>query len=283
MPYAAITSRRIPFDIDGTIIGTHLNSTNYDNGITSYLNATEISNINNESLSDGLANTFNRLLWFFFPEKVEIEHMYVAVVPYSGLGANINIFAIQGSNDTTNGVDGTWETATAPNGSPFSNNPTTFSWRNGLVPISFSSPMKVIRIGCGAPSGVFIKYVHIYGRKASGETPDDILFCNASTGNELTALKDWGDRPEGTTVVDSFKLKNASTTKIANNVNLQLNHADFGMSFSENGPWTATLDITSIAANSLSATVYVRNLLGPPLLALGPKAARVIATVGSFT
>ena len=127
-----------------------------------------------------------------------------------------------------------------------------------------------------------LKNVHIFGRKAAGETPDDILLCDTN-GNELTALMDWGNRPEGTTLIKSFKVKNASTTKIANNVNLQLNHADFLMSLSPSGPWTATIDIASIPANSLSAEIFVKNALEPPLLTLGPKAARIIATVGSFT
>ncbi|KAF5044786.1 hypothetical protein DSECCO2_488060 [anaerobic digester metagenome] len=277
MSYTEITSRRIPYDIDGTVVG-------YGNGVipTSWLNSTQSGNLNNSDTGGVISNSMN--FWFFFPEKREIECAFIAGYKTYTYGSFV-VGSITGSNDTTNGQDGTWETATFPNGSPAKQDPSSVSWRELIKTVSFSEPKRVLKVniynsywdtemGCSA--------MHFYGRKAFGETPDDILFCDTD-GVELTALDDWGDRPEGTTATKSFKAKNASTTKIANGVNLQLNHADFGLSFSESGPWTATLDITSIAANSLSATIYARNLLGPPLLTLGPKFARCIATVGSWT
>ncbi len=103
-----------------------------------------------------------------------------------------------------------------------------------------------------------------------------------ASGVELTSLIDFGDQPEGTTEIQSFKIKNTSSSKIANNVNIQLNHGDFTITFSQDGPWQSLLDISSIGPGSLSSTIYVRNLLGPPLLTLGPKAARAIVTVGSW-
>ena len=99
----------------------------------------------------------------------------------------------------------------------------------------------------------------------------------------MTSLIDWGDRPEGTTLVNAYKVKNLSATKIANNINLQLNHSDFTMAWSEDGPWQSVLDIASLSPGALSTTFYVRNQLQPPLLILGPKAARIIASIGSFT
>ena len=211
-------------------------------------------------------------LWFFLPEKREVTHI-------GFVWSAEDTLTIQGSSDTANGMDGTWETATFTQ--PVKGI-TGYRWRTNIIAVSFAEPKKTIRIHCygtGTGSHAWFGNVHIYGYKAAGETPDDILFCDASTGAEKTALMDWGDRPEGTTLIDSFKVKNASTGKIANDINLQLNHADFLLSWSADGPWTATLDIATLGVGALSNTIYVRNKLEPPLLLLGPYAARVIASV----
>ena len=284
MPYPPISSRRIPYDINGTAVGYGIG---FLNGINTWFSSEQLISLNNNSLSYMLAHgdyysTKDYEIRMFFPEKYEIENICVSFTAEDDPSVSI-----KGSNDTANGVDGTWESAAFPNGAAKRGNTTTYWWRINVLPVSFSTAYKTIciRIPIYYNRGTtcYVHGIHLYGRKASNEAPDDILFCNASTGDELTALTDWGDRPEGTTVIKSFKVKNASTTKIANNVNLQLNHADFLMSFSSSGPWQATLDISSIPANSLSAEIFVKNTLGPPLLALGPKAARVIASVGSWT
>jgi hypothetical protein len=124
--------------------------------------------------------------------------------------------------------------------------------------------------------------IHLYGAKAAGQTPDDILFTDAA-GSEVTALEDWGDRPEGTMNIVSGRVKNASPDKYANNVNLQLNHSLFALSWSADGPWQATLDTSQLAPEALSAVIYKRCLIPPPLQTLGPQAARVIANVGSWS
>lgn len=277
MGYPEILHRRIPYDINGTAVGYRASST-YSNGLSNWLSSSQLGELNDEDSITLFGGDYS-VIWFFFPERMEIE-AGLYVVEYAGYGNSPDLYELQGSNDTTNGMDGTWETAVFPSGKPFAYNPGMYYWREGIKPISFSTTYKVIRFRASHGYGG-VRYVHLYGRKAAMETPDDILFCDPA-GNEKTALKDWGDRPEGTTVIDSFKLKNSSTTKIASNVNLQLNHGDLSLSFSEEGPWTATLDITSIAPGSLSSTLYVRHTLGGPPLILGPRAGRCIVTVGSW-
>lgn len=216
--------------------------------------------------------------WFFFPNLTEVTHMgFLFEAP---LYPPINV-EIQGSADTTNGIDGVWENGT------FSLIHTSDldGWRKHIMPLSFSKPIKVLRIRFNTVASGFESYLdamHIYGFKAVNETPDDILFCNTD-GEPLLELTDWGDRPEGTTQFKQVKIKNASPNKIANNINLQLNHSDFLMSWNPDGPWTSVLDIQSLGPGALSATIYLKNQLAPPLLILGPKAARIIAGVGSWT
>lgn len=279
MVYPAISSRRMPYDIDGTALAYG----SITEGIVDWFTPTEKAELNNDDYNSFMKGAKNNRIFVFFPEKREIEAIYVISSTSRSDGTSQQMNGIWGSVDSTNGLDGTWEAGVMSGGYPVHEN--NFSWRSGIKTVSFSGPIKVLQIGLPADIvfDTIYKIMHLYGRKAAGETPDDIQFCNTSTGTEKTALMDWGDRPEGTTLIDSFKAKNASASKIANNVNLQLNHSDFLLSWSPDGPWTATLDIATLGVGALSNTVYVRNKLEPPLLILGPYAARVIASVGSWT
>lgn len=269
MPYPVISSHRLPYDIDGTEM---CQTSSFSSGITSWFNSDQRINFNNPGSSNvGSRWGESRYYYWFFPYKLEIEGLNVE---NNGDGA-----VLQGSNDTTNGVDGTWETAI------LSANPCTErsldNWRKNVRSVSFSRSYKTLRIRVDMRENTNLFNIHLYGRKAAGEQPDDVIFCNTS-GVALTALTDFGDRPEGTTEIKSFKLKNISPDKIANAINLQLNHSDFLLSFSSTGPWSPTLDITSIGPESVSNTIYIKNQLNPPLLSLGPTYARIILNVGSF-
>ncbi|MGE5417434.1 MAG: hypothetical protein ACM3UZ_11925 [Acidobacteriota bacterium] len=286
--YPPISEHRMPYDIDGTEVGYRYQdsvtlSNIFGNGISSWLDSPSKQNLNREDRVQEWGAYSNRPgfgLWFFFPELREINKVGVQ---YPATPTSVpSEIAIQGSADTTNGMDGTWEAAaySYPTSSTDLDN-----WRDSIFAVSFSGPVKALRFGLrhsSYPQTIKICGFHISGRKAAGEHPDDIVFCDTA-GNELTTLYDWGDRPEGTTQVQSFKVKNTSAGRMANNINLQLNHTDFTISWTPDGPWQSVLDIASIGPNSLSSTVYIKNELLPPLLTLGPRAARVIATVGSFT
>lgn len=286
--YPAVSEHRIPYDIDGSEVGYSFQagvalSTLFGNGISNWLDSQSKQNLNREDRAQewgAYSNYAGFGFWFFFPELREINKIGIQY-PATGISVpSENI--IQGSTDTTNGMDGTWETAVYSFPTPSAD---LDNWRDNIFTVSFSGPIKALRFGIRHYSTtVTIKVcgIHIYGRKAAGEQIDDIAFCD-DLGNELTSLIDWEDRPEGTTQIRTIKVKNTSTNKIANNVNLQLNHSDFTMAWSPNGPWQSVLDIASIGPNSLSSTVYIRNALLPPLLTLGPKAARIIATVGSWS
>lgn len=297
MSYEHLTHRRMPYDIDGSAMYYKVslaNNSSYDIQVSTPASSGTMAELNDEDLVNAIGSLNNYTqgntkyinLWLFFPEKREIEAMVLGAIT----DTNLTIVGLEGSNDTTNGVDGTWEIATFPSGTPAVLNPISTIWRTGIKAVSFSTSYKTIRMllksdysGPGSyDKYIYLRYLHIYGRKAFGEFPDDLLFTDTS-GNELGALLDWGERIEGTTTLKSFKVKNASLTKTANGVNLQLNHSDYGLSFSESGPWSATLDIASISPNTLSNTIYVKNTLGAPPLVLGPRASRCISTVTSWT
>lgn len=285
MAYPVIPSRRIPYDIDGSAIGYTPEraasvATILEEPPSLWLDPTALANSNSSSFS-GWALRFNpsraRGLYVFFTELKEITHWLVKSYEYDKTFSSV---LIQGSADTTNGSDGIWETGIYS----LQHSYNIHHLRERIMAISFSGPVKAIRIGMRGSSHFDLAGLHFYGFKYTTETPDDILFVDAETGNNFVNLMDWGDRPEGTTQYKSFKMKNSSPDKIANNVNLQLNHSDFVMSFNPSGPWTSLLDIASLGVGASSATIYLKNELAPPHLTLGPETnARIIATVGSWT
>lgn len=303
MSYPAITDRRIPYDNDGAVMGVG----DTVSGITSYptssqvLYAQGLNAVAGAYSTSGVSWTKNGtgvhkgMAWLFFPERREVTGIFCAAgakygaVDPSVFGVNAagTIEAIEGSDDTTNGMDGSWELASLPSGAPAWVD--SFSWRSGIKSVSFTGGKRAIRIrfGMGDPNYAVTYYMptlHLYGEKVAGQTPDDLLFIDHDTtpGVEYAADEDFGDRPLGTSVIRQFRVKNVSPTLTANTITLQCNDADFAIS--ENGTtWVTTINISSLGPGVESATLYVRNTTPDPGALLGPRFARIVATAGSWT
>lgn len=276
MAYSAVNARRIAYESDGTVVGT----SGSDKAITMFLDSGQISNLNSLSGADiGRVTPSSGYIMFFFPEKRIINALFIG--GYSEyINGQYNLGAIQGSADTTNGVDGTWIDAeySIP---PITANPGRIDWRTKYQNISFSSPIRVLRISTWGEYGYWQhhQYIHIYGHKAVGETPDDIIFCT-SDGTELTSLKDWGDTERGVSSIAPIYLKNVST-KQANTISIVLNDADFTIS-TDQVTWGTTVNIASMVAGAISVPIYVRQSPSTSQL-LGPRAAKIVVTTSSWT
>lgn len=288
MTYAALPDRRMPWDDDGTICGMG----NLFDGITVYPSGSQNIQANGSAFgSVGAAGTENNSsgagsadagVWLFFPEQREVTAYYAVAEKNAGSGAVVTVKSIQGSNDTTNGLDGTWETATI-SGSP--TRATAYSWRDQIKTISFTGPKQTIRILYDMGSATVLNpyLTHVYGAKGSGQTPDDILFLDPTASDaEFVAPIDFADQPLGTTVVKTFKVKNGSATKTANTINIQCNDADMAIS-DDNVTFTTTLNISSLGAGAKSGTLYIRCTTPAAGNLMGPRFARIVVTVASFT
>jgi hypothetical protein len=296
----------MPYDNDGSVLamGDTLAGIDYYPTGSQCIYANGSNNVVGQYDSNGpkdAARSTNGgipMVWLFFPEQREITGLFMVwSINASGLGHNVygadsgymmsvaGGFVVQGSNDTTNGLDGSWATATLGSGSPSWVN--TFSWRSGIVPVSFTGAKKVLRVTAATTTvvaaQVWLPQLHLYGQKGAGQTPDDILYLDGQNSYaEFTAPEDFGDVPLGTTTTRTFKVKNGSATKTANSINLQCNDADFAIS-SDGSTWVTTINISSLAAGASSAVLYVRNTTPSAGNLLGPRYARIVATVGSWT
>ncbi len=288
MAYPALPDMRIPYDNDGTVVYQAGPSgiADYSEGAGTERSGAQKIALNNFNLA--AYQTYNSSqyvkLYFFFVERREIT-----AIATQWARAATPLVTLHGSNDTTNGSDGTWEVASfpggAPNGYDYSTAPFDF-WRSSIKAVSFTGSKKAIRLlqghnNTGGTPGGTIYHTHLYGERAAGfGSGHDLLFIDEddTPGTEYATADDFGDRPLATTVVHEFKLKNVSATRAAVNVNVQCNDSDFAIATSSSGPWVVTITIASLAPGATSASLYVRDTTPSPGAALGPRYARIVVT-----
>ena len=284
MPYTALPDRRIPYDNDGTVVGWYHGV----NGLTAYPSGADLISLNGSSYAavntSGLMSSGTMGVLLFFPEQREVTGIYAWLWDDGGAGFEAPITGLVGSTDTTNGQDGTWETASLPGGVPGKVN--SYAWRSDIKAVSFTGGKRTVRIyrSIGYDGLPRFFALHLYGEKTAGQTPDDVIYIDHDTtpGVEYAAPEDFGDQPLGTTVVRQFRLKNTSATKTANSINVQCNDADFAIS-TDGVTWVVTINIASLGPGAQSATMYVRCTTPPPGNLLGPRFARIVTTVASYT
>ena len=292
MPYPTLPGRRFEYDVGGGSV-YYGNDTN---NITTALTSEQMALLNGIGNSSAVISRdvymieVIRTIWVFLPERYVVAGLgMIHKVNTSGTG--VCSISVTGSADSTNGLDGTWINATLPNGAIPLNMIDDDVWRDSIQPCTFSEAIKVLRVRYFAPydngdySRVFLYALHIYGVKAAGEVPDDILFLDddASGDPEFIRDLDFGDRQEGTTVTHRIKLRNSSTTKIANNLTLSLIDVDFTFSMDEGATWVTGATITSLAPQGTSSSILIRNTIPPPTQMLGPRAPRFEVTIGSWS
>lgn len=281
MPYTALPDHRIPYDNDGTLVYFGSGVV----GATTAATGAQLLELQDEDYvttgptgSSGTTAT-GMTIFFFFPHQSEVTGIFC--VADFGL---INLPL--GSNDTANGVDGTWETASLPGGapSPTGQVATVDSWRAGIKPISFTGPKKNVRISLGTGGGGCTWAIaHIYGEAAAGQMAHDLVFLDPDLGAGIAfpAPEDFGDQPLGTTVVRPFRLKNTSGSRTATTINIQCNDPDFTIGESASGPWVVTINVASLAAGAETATFYTRCTTPAPGAPLKPRFARIVVVCDS--
>ena len=292
MPYPTLPGRRFEYDVGGGSVYYGNDVNNITTALTSeqmaLLNA--IGNTSPVISRDVYMTEVIRTVWVFLPERYVVAGLgMIHKVNTTGSGACS--ISVAGSADSTNGLDGTWINATLPNGAIPLNMIDDDVWRDSIQPCTFSEAIRVLRVryfapyGSGTYSRVILYALHIYGVKEAGEVPDDILFLDddASGDPEFIRDLDFGDRQEGTTVTHRIKLRNSSTTKIANNLTLSLIDADFTFSMDEGVTWVTGATITSLAPQGISSSILIKNTIPPPTQMLGPRAPRFEVTIGSWS
>lgn len=226
-------------------------------------------------------------LAFIFPEARQLDDVKLIAESYSVSG-RLDEFAVERSNDTTNGRDGTWDSVTSglaidegyvarPN------------FRESILAAAAGAAYKAYRFKVGITGGAItdcrVVTAHLYGNEA-GAT-DRLSFTNVA-GTELAIDLDHEDIARGAADEVTFYVKNISGTKTAQSITLTVEQ---GPSYGNASSWTLlsddqvsyaqTLVIGDLAAGAVGGPYYLK--CGPPTnAALGPLACRITPTVTTW-
>ncbi len=292
--YNAAPSRRMAWDSDGSVV---LRSESDNNGTGpspggfgsipwSEASSGERINGNDEDPSSvlrtvqaaGVANA-HLMVAILFPEPRELDAMYV--VATATTPAN---FWMYYSLDTTNGVDGTWINTAVPRDTDLSLD----HYRDNITTIGVSGVKGIKGNLGGTNTNDFISFrtIHIYGGISPGETPDRILFLDTEDAdNAFTQVLDFEEVPRGQTQTRTYKLKNNSSTKTINTIqitaeDLYLNAGDW-YEFSDSGAFQGTLAIGNLGPGA-TQLITLKQII-PDAETLSVQAGRIKITHASVT
>lgn len=280
-------SRRMPIDAIG-VVGLYGASGNpppdWASGWTQFTSG-QMTDLNDDDNVTVKSQGGGGLRWrnaFIYPELWELDGFFVSHIRSSGTPS----FVLQSSTDTTNGVDGSWDSETAVTDSNYQ---VRNEYRNEIVSAARSN-RRGVRFEMSADGGGSVLVaVHLYGTIASGQTPDRLLVIDNGSGTEFGTPIDYGDIPRGSADEDiEIKLRNNSSTLSASSVQVTAEALYQSMAswfqFTESGGAgpTATLALaSSISASSDSPVITVRRDT-PDSSALSLHEGRIYANVGSW-
>jgi hypothetical protein len=285
------TQLKMPLDLDGSMI-LYYNNSNIATRTIPWIicTSTQVANFTGESPAKDVnfGGNGNQDLNFciLFPELRDVTGLLVRKN-----GSSSGIDSIATSPDTTNGIDGTWNTPTQA-GTFFVQTGAVDWWRsNAPGTLSGANSLGVralyFHIARGGDGGLQISHIHVFGSKSSGQTADDLQFLDSDGTTVSTKDYDFGDIAAGGTTSDTtIYVKNASGTKIANNVLLSFygsNPGDYLLSTDGGGTFLSSATLATIAAG---ATQQVIVRCTTPSVASGnatPRAAVLRAAAGSWT
>lgn len=285
MAYPALPSRAIPYHEDGTVV-KYLTATE---GVTDTLSDANMAEINDQDYTvvASTADTKQTLYAvFFFPEERTITGIFAL---HQTNHATYNFRApsdIQGSNDTTNGYDGTWESC---GGSINVAEEYFDSWRNSIGAITFTEAFETYRIVCASVSPYDItglEIAHFYGVKEAGQTPDDIIFLDADNADaEFTTPLNAGGVPAGSSEEYNIKVKNDAAALTANSIDLTVVDALDYVRLSDDGgsTWLTTIAVGNLAHGVSSSAIKVKVEPSAAPTPLEPVRAPILCEVGSWT
>lgn len=200
-------------------------------------------------------------VWLRFPAPMDIT----GIAGYGGTGP----IGVSASNDTTNGVDGTWTA-----GSSFT--PTTTAtiqreWsRSGSITAQSLVNFRNLRLTLpgGSTGNRTLGKVLLFGDHNAAS--DSVAFWHATLDQAAAVdLFEFGDRARGITTTRQFRIKNRSTVLTAKNVTVTRSIVTDASpsvpgfhTFSLDGStWTSSVSLGDIAPGAISPVVTLRQVV----------------------
>jgi hypothetical protein len=205
---------RMAWDRDGSVLSSITSG-----GSVSALPIDVRQALNSESETPPSLFPTPQYLAVVFPLPMNMKAVFFAMAAGSGL------YTVQTSKDTTNGMDGIWTNqltgiTPSPQTKP---NYRMDTYVKLLQPTSISSDVKGIRIFPATGSIGQIRSYHLYGYPAGSATTDRLALWHPTDNNRLPAgWFDWGDTPRSSSADRKFRIKNLSSAKTANDIDIYI-------------------------------------------------------------
>lgn len=291
-------SRRMAFDADGTVVMYATAGDTYSRGSVSVPTTpyTELTlptkeAINSEDINTSSLTAPNTGQWsltttLMFPEPREVDGLVFGCE--TALDTVIRWSAT--SPDTTNGFDGSWSD-TSILGSLRSGGYAADFYRTNISTAALSSK-QALMVFVGAWSNQttnwgYLYFAHVYGTITPGETPDRLIFLDTPNNDAVFSKPlDWGDVPRGQTQVRQFKVKNNSSSKQANTVQITADSlflgSDSWYTFSlDSVSFQATLPIGNLGVGA-TKQIHMKQVV-PDAQTVGPYVARIRVNQDTWT
>lgn len=288
--YDDAPSRRMGFDADGTV------GVWYKDGFAANnLSATQMAYLNDETGHDlvSLPTSFaDYTLALIFPQDRELDGVFATA--WKGQSTNPALRAVDSSVNSTNGIDGTWvqQVANMPefyDGDVYAAGTTYEKFRDNIQSMAVSITTAIrLHLDIGSTSLNSFGSLHVYGTISPGETPDRILFLDAENSDAVfTKVLDYAEVPRGQTQTRTVKIKNNSSTKTINTLqmtaeDLYLNAGGFYTFSLDDVSYQATLTTIGNLAPGGTKLIYVKQVI-PDGETLGLQTGRIKVSHASLS
>ncbi len=289
MPYPALVDRVVNYNGDGSVVKVVTASS----GVIYTMTAGNLDELNDEDTTlIAIPNTGeNVYLVFFLADAVEVQALWALANSSVGGSPLLGPTSIEGSNDTTNGIDGSWTAGTSY--TPNTDTNDFDSWRKSIATVDFSGVEYAnYRILFTDPGGVDtiddMIMAHLYGLENATPTAEadlPLAFIDPDAADARFALPvNFGDLPAGTSDQKTFKIQNNHASKQATTISLDVTDPDDIVRISDNsgGPWVTTYALGNLAVGAKSILMYIKSEPAAPPTPLEPERAYIEVTVGSW-
>lgn len=283
------TQYRIPYDIDGTSVIVFNNTNPATNNTVYGPSNGAIKGFNGELGVSGVVAfaTYNAIgnVAFVFPQLMDVTGYRAWKTSDNAIYIGGQNQVIQYSLDTINGYDGTW---TNTGQSTLATLPTAIRSEYRTDPINLSlNGIKGIRFAFSAASGNPYNAIHLYGKP----TTPQIKYWHPTLDEELSpSYFDYGYAYRSSTDTKAFRIKNSSSTQVANTITISFDEAQAASPTlvsqytiaKSDLVYGSSISITSLNPNSISEVLYSKRTMSATA-AIGAYSLRVKAVVGSWT
>ena len=277
MPLPTPPGRRLAYDADGTQMLHKKDSAPSPVAMS----PTDVLVINNES-SNGI-NLEDDWLWgsnesgWVIALFAEPKDQAGGFISYNA-DSFANLAQLEGSTDTTTGMDGIWTTIIAN----LADSLPSDAYRTAIDAYT-ELALTGLRFRCTNWPGDLFRNWHIYAKPGAAATDDRLIFLDPTT--PPTILKDWGDQGQGQLTKQQFAVQNTADTETAQSITLAVeaftgpSQAWYEFSIDDT-IYTAALNIGDLVAGA-TTTFWLKQDL-PQAAPLAQQAARISAEAASW-